>query len=83
MKDPKVKAKSLTEQLRAHIVESGHTPHALAAAAGVDHRQVSRLMLNQRDITLATASKLAGVLNLRLVEQVARRLPRQTKGDAE
>lgn len=63
---------SLSEQLRAFIVASGHNPNSLADVAGVDRKQVARFMLNERDITLETASKIGKALNLRLAEHFTR-----------
>ena len=59
-------AKSLSETLRAAMVESGRSVKALATAAGLDHAPLIRFKNRSRTLTLRTADKLAAVLNLNL-----------------
>ncbi|MDB5349470.1 MAG: hypothetical protein JWN86_717 [Planctomycetota bacterium] len=65
---PAAQAAGLGEQLRRAIGETGLSARAVADAAGVDPRVVSRFLAGQRDLYLDTAAKIAAYLNLRLVE---------------
>ena len=64
--------RDLAGQLRDAIAERGVTSYELGKAAQVDPGQITRFMAEERDITLATAGRLATALGLRLVEKAAR-----------
>jgi plasmid maintenance system antidote protein VapI len=59
---------TLPEQLRAIIQGRGISAGELAALAEVDRRQVARFVAGERDLTLATAGRIAAALGLRLAE---------------
>ena len=61
------KPKPIDAELRKRIEKSGVTVYALAALADVTPQQVGRFVRGERDITLATAAKLAQALGLELV----------------
>ena len=61
------KPKPIDAELRKQIEKSGVTVYALAALADVTPQQVGRFVRGERDITLATAAKLAQALGLELV----------------
>ena len=56
----------LASQLRAAFRESQMSRFELARRAGISYAIVHRLIAGDRGITLATASKIAGVLRLAL-----------------
>jgi transcriptional regulator with XRE-family HTH domain len=58
----------LEQQLRDAFRQSGWTIYRLAKDSGVSQPVVSRFVNEKRGITLATASKLAEVLGLELVQ---------------
>src|SRR5580692_1905739 len=57
----------LSDPLREAIVQSSKTVQQLAHEAGVSQTVVTQFLSGQRDLRLATAEKLAGVLGLRLI----------------
>jgi plasmid maintenance system antidote protein VapI len=57
---------TIVDQLRQAIHQSGQTQYAIAQSVGVDQSVISRFMAGQRDVTLATAAKLAEHLGLEL-----------------
>lgn len=57
---------NVSEQLRAAIAKDGRSIRALAADARVTHQQIGRFLSHERDISLATAAKLAEALGLSL-----------------
>ena len=59
--------KPIDAELRKRIEKSGVTVYALAGLADVSPQQVGRFLRGERDITLATAAKLAQALGLELV----------------
>ena len=59
--------KPIDAELRKRIEKSGVTIYALAALADVTPQQVGRFVKGERDLTLATAAKLAQALGLELV----------------
>ena len=61
------KPKPIDAELRKQIEKSGVTVYALAALADVTPQQVGRFVRGERDLTLATAAKLAQALGLELV----------------
>lgn len=61
------KPRPIDAELRKQIEKSGVTVYALAALADVTPQQVGRFVRGERDITLATAAKLAQALGLELV----------------
>ena len=61
------KPKPIDAELRKRIEKSGVTIYALAGLADVSPQQVGRFVKGERDLTLATAAKLAGALGLELV----------------
>lgn len=60
------KPKPIDATLRSAIERSGLTAYALGQLAGVTAPQVMRFMKGERDLTLATAAKLAQALGLEL-----------------
>lgn len=69
----KLHSVDLAGQLRAAFAESGLSRFELARRAGLSYAVVHRFFGGDRDITLATASKLAGVLGIRLVPDKRKR----------
>ncbi len=69
----KLHSVDLAGQLRAAFAESGLSRAELARRAGISYPVVHRFFGCDRNITLATASKLAGVLGLRLVSDTKRK----------
>lgn len=59
--------KPIDAELRKRIEKSGVTVYALAGLADVSPQQVGRFIKGERDLTLATAAKLAAALGLELV----------------
>jgi plasmid maintenance system antidote protein VapI len=57
---------TIADQLRQAIQASGQSQYALAKAVGVHQSVISRFLAGQRDVTLATAAKLAEHLGLEL-----------------
>jgi transcriptional regulator with XRE-family HTH domain len=57
---------SLSECLRRAIRQSERSVYEIAKEAGISQIMISRFLSGQRDIRLATADKLAGVLDLTL-----------------
>ena len=62
----KRKKAGLAEQLRAAICESGVSRYGLAKQTGLSYAVVHRFVAGERDITLATATKITKVLGLEL-----------------
>jgi len=60
--------KPISNPLRVAITAKGISASALARAAGIDPGIVKRYLSGRRGLTLATADKLASILNLRLVD---------------
>jgi hypothetical protein len=60
---------SLSETLRRAIRESERSAYEIAKEAGISQIMISRFLSGERDIRLATADKLAGVLELTLTAQ--------------
>ena len=60
----------LEDQLRRAIRRSGLSPYRVATDAEVDRSVMTRFLNGDRGITLATASRICGVLGIEL-----RRLP--------
>ena len=60
------KTKDICEQLRKAITTSGRSHYDLARASGVSISGLGRFVSGERDLTLATAGKLANVLGLTL-----------------
>lgn len=60
------KQQDMVAAMLAAIKESGMTDYALAQASGVAASTIGRFTKGERDITLATAAKLAAVLGLKL-----------------
>ena len=61
------KPKPIDAELRKRIEKSGVTAYALAGLADVSPQQVGRFLRGERDLTLATAAKLAQALGLELL----------------
>lgn len=59
--------KSMIDQLRKAIEDSGESQLAIAEAAGIGQSGLNRFMNGQRGISLETASKLCDYLKLKLV----------------
>lgn len=60
----KPRRETLSDQLRAAIVATKRTDHAIAKDAGLDQSTVGRFMRAERTLTLDTAECLAEVLDL-------------------
>ena len=60
---------TLSESLRAAILNSKQTRYAIARGAQIDHAVLRRFMNRERDIKLKTAESLAGYLELELVKK--------------
>ncbi|MCH8829371.1 MAG: helix-turn-helix transcriptional regulator [Planctomycetes bacterium] len=56
----------LAEQLRGAFRDSGMSRYMLAKRAGVSYAVVHRFVAAERDITLATATRICDVLGLEL-----------------
>lgn len=59
----------IDETLRQAIRSSGLTHYSLGKAAGVAPAQLDRFVAGERDLTLATAARVAAALGLTLVAQ--------------
>jgi plasmid maintenance system antidote protein VapI len=74
---PKARAnprrRTLGDQLRDRIGECGFSESALADVAGVDTSSLGRFLRKERDWTLETAEKVAGVLGIDLTKGLGRR----------
>jgi transcriptional regulator with XRE-family HTH domain len=57
----------LAEQLRELIADSGLSNYALGGQAGVSESVIWRFRQGERDITLATAARIAAILGAKLV----------------
>lgn len=65
--------KSLADQLRRAVKESGITVYELSRRSEVHRSQLSRFLRGQRDLGLTMADKLCRVLGLTLAPDGARR----------
>lgn len=61
------KRKTIADQLRLAITNSGKSLYQLSIESGVDSGQLSRFMNRDRSLTLESVDKLAVVLNLSLL----------------
>lgn len=59
-------AKSIVDQLRRAIKDSGQTEYAIAKESGVSQSIVNRFVSGERGISLETAAKLCAYLKLDL-----------------
>jgi len=57
---------SLSEALKQAVRESEKSEYQIAHEAGVSQIVISRFLSGERDIRMATADKLAGILGLKL-----------------
>jgi transcriptional regulator with XRE-family HTH domain len=62
-----MKKRSIVEQLRQAIANSGQTEYAIAKGSGVSQSVVNRFVNGERGISLETAAKLCEYLDLDLV----------------
>ena len=69
----------LEKQLRRAIQGSGLSAYRIAQESGVSEAVLSRFLNRQRTITLATASKLAEVLGLRLIVTTRRQTKKKVR----
>mgnify|MGYP006276680205 CR=1 FL=1 len=69
---------TLSESLRAAILNSKKTRYAIARGSQIDHAVLRRFMNQERDIKLKTAENLAEYLELELVKK--KRKQRRTNG---
>ena len=60
---------TLSESLRAAILNSKKTRYAIARGSSIDHAVLRRFMNRERDIKLKTAESLAEYLELELVKK--------------
>lgn len=63
----------LVEVLRGEMVDSGMTMYELSQRSGVDRKNLRLFLHGEAGITLDTAARLAGVLELELVPRRGRR----------
>jgi plasmid maintenance system antidote protein VapI len=61
-----MKRKTLADQLRKAIKDSGKTVNAVAVEAGIPQPVLHRFAAEERDLTLDTADKLARYFGLTL-----------------
>jgi transcriptional regulator with XRE-family HTH domain len=57
----------MSDRLRTAIRDSGFSLAELGRRSGVDHSRLSRFLRGERDINLAAAETLCGILGLQLV----------------
>ena len=62
----KRKPKTVTDQLKRAIADSGLTLYRIAKDSGVPYPVLYRFMADEQGLTMATADKLATYLGLRL-----------------
>ena len=60
------KPKTITDQLKAAIKDSGLTHYRIAKDADINPESIDRFMSGGRDLRLETAAKICAVLNLEL-----------------
>ena len=65
-KPRKQEKNSLTEMLKTSLRSSGRSFYQIAKESGVSPIVITRFLAGKRDIRMATADKLAGVLGLKL-----------------
>lgn len=70
---------TLTESLKAAILNSKQSRYAIARGAQIDHAVLRRFMNGERDIKLKTAESLATYLDLELVKKKKRSKKINTK----
>ena len=61
--------KTIVDQLRKAIADSGETEYAIAKGSGVSQSVVNRFVHGDRSISVETAAKLCVYLKLGLVRQ--------------
>jgi plasmid maintenance system antidote protein VapI len=61
-----VKKRTIVEQLRQAIADSGQSEYAIAKGSGVSQSVVNRFVSGERGISLETAAKLCDYLGLDL-----------------
>jgi hypothetical protein len=61
--------KTITDQLRKAIKDSGESEYAIAKGSGVSQSVVNRFMSGERGISLITAAALCSYLGLQLVRR--------------
>ena len=66
-KGMKATRKSLGDQIRAAVNQSGMSRYAICKAAGIDQASFSRFMAGKVGLTLASLDRLAAVLGLFVV----------------
>lgn len=59
-----VKRKTLMDEVRQAIEESGMSCYAICKGAGIEESAMSRFMRGQRGLTLRTLDRLAAFLDL-------------------
>jgi len=64
--------KTIVDQLRQAIAESGETECAIAKGSGVSQSVVNRFVNGERGISLTTAARLCSCLQLDLVRRESR-----------
>ncbi|MBE7197457.1 MAG: hypothetical protein INR70_06615 [Parafilimonas terrae] len=72
---PKGAENPLANQLRDAAERARLTAHAIAKGSGLDIRAAQRFLDGSKDLTLASASKLAELLGLHLAERKRGRRP--------
>ncbi|MEN9844914.1 MAG: hypothetical protein RIS36_61 [Pseudomonadota bacterium] len=63
---------TITESLKAAILNSKQSRYAIARGAQIDHAVLRRFINGERDIKLKTAESLAAYLDLELVKKKKR-----------
>ncbi|MEY4668792.1 MAG: hypothetical protein RL518_1491 [Pseudomonadota bacterium] len=69
---------TLSESLKAAILNSKQSRYAIARGAEIDHAVLRRFMNGERDIKLKTAESIATYLDLELVQK--RKKAKKTNG---
>ncbi len=70
---------SLSETLKAIILNSKQSRYAIARGSKIDHAVLRRFMTGERDIKLKTAESLAHYLELELVKKKKKAKKKQLK----
>ncbi len=60
-------SKSLADQIRELVIESGIRPAQISRETGIDRSALSRFVSGERGLSLASLDKLAAALRLRVV----------------
>ena len=70
---PRKKTTTISDALRAAILDSGTTVYAVAKGSGVSQPALSRFLSGERDLRLASADRLAAYFGMELTMPKAAR----------